>query len=66
MHLQAIEDSLKLFHEAKEELGIELKCLDIGGGFPINYSDINKEIDIYEFCSPLREALRAFPDDVLI
>jgi len=66
MHLQAIKDSLKLFQQAKEELEIELKCLDIGGGFPINYSDIDKEIDLYEFCTPLREALKEFPEDVLI
>ena len=60
MHVQAIKDSLKIFQQAKE-IGIELKCLDIGGGFPVNYSEIDKEIDLFSFCEPLREILKTVP-----
>ena len=67
MHLKAIQESIKVFKEARD-VGIDLKCLDIGGGFPINYSaeEIDKEIDIYEFCAPLRFELETLPSDVII
>ena len=54
-HVEAINSCVSLIHEAIEQ-GFEIRTLDIGGGFPVDYD--NAQItDIYSFCEPIREAL---------
>jgi ornithine decarboxylase len=47
----------------KERLGA-LDTLDIGGGFPIDYSEPVQ--DIGRFCAPIREALAKLPERVRV
>ena len=45
------------------ELGLpELRCLDIGGGFPVNYA--SEGINIVDYCAPIRDALTQLPANV--
>lgn len=45
------------------EMGLPaLSTLDIGGGFPVNYTQQVMPID--EFCAPINQALNALPDTV--
>ena len=61
MHVKAIKEAAALIEKLKES-SIEIHCLDIGGGFPINYEDnVDEEIDIDAFCAPIREALLLLP-----
>ena len=61
-YTNAINQSIKVFAQVRE-LGLpELECLDIGGGFPVNYA--NEGIDIVEYCAPIREALSVLPGSV--
>lgn len=49
--------SLREKYRMLEERGFKLKILDIGGGFP---SFWDTPVDMYEFCSPIRENLSLF------
>jgi len=49
--------SLRKEYTSLEEKGFNLKVLDIGGGFP---SFWDAPIDMYEFCTPIREYLSLF------
>jgi ornithine decarboxylase len=45
------------------ELGLpKMNTLDIGGGFPVHYTD--QVMAIEEFCAPIRETLAEFPESV--
>ncbi|KGK21781.1 ornithine decarboxylase [Vibrio navarrensis] len=45
------------------EMGLPaLSTLDIGGGFPVNYTQ--QVMPIEEFCAPINQALNALPDTV--
>jgi ornithine decarboxylase len=58
-HVEAIDACGKLIAAAKrEKLGV-FDTLDIGGGFPIEYSQ--KVADIGRFCAPIRAALAKLP-----
>jgi ornithine decarboxylase len=58
-HVEAIEACGRLIAQArKEKLGV-LDTLDIGGGFPIEYTQ--KVADIGRFCAPIRAALAKLP-----
>jgi ornithine decarboxylase len=63
-HVEAINACAELITQARNE-GIYLKVLDIGGGFPVDY-DNAATTNIYEFCSPIREALKQIPQDMQI
>jgi ornithine decarboxylase len=54
MHVEAIEVCRRLIAAAAAD-GHELRLLDIGGGFPVDYLD--PAMDIEEFCAPIRRAL---------
>lgn len=41
-----------------------LSTLDIGGGFPVKYTD--DVPDIYDFCAPIRDALALLPETVRV
>ena len=49
--------SLRGIYTSLEEKGFNLRVLDIGGGFP---SFWESPVDMYEFCSPIREHLSLF------
>jgi ornithine decarboxylase len=58
-HVEAIEACARVLAVARrEKLGV-LDTLDIGGGFPIDYSKRVPEIG--RFCAPIRKALHALP-----
>lgn len=58
-HVEAIEACAKLIAAARREKLGTLDTLDIGGGFPIDYSQ--PVADIMHFCAPIRAALKALP-----
>jgi ornithine decarboxylase len=63
-HVEAIEACGKLIAAAKrEKLGV-FDTLDIGGGFPIEYTQ--KVADIGRFCAPIRAALAKLPSKLRI
>jgi ornithine decarboxylase len=63
-HVEAIEACSRLLAAARrEKLGV-LDTLDIGGGFPIDYSKRVPEIG--RFCAPIRKALQALPTRVRV
>ena len=61
MHVHAIEVCRGLMRDAAQR-GYSLSTLDIGGGFPVDYSQ--RSLPIEEFCAPIRAALGAFDPDV--
>ena len=63
-HVEAINECAGIIKTAKEN-GIELNVLDIGGGFPVDYEKA-EATNIFEFCAPIREALKQIPADIKI
>ena len=63
-HVEAIEACAKLLAQARRERLGRCDTLDIGGGFPIDYS--TRVPDIGRFCAPIRKALSALPRRVRI
>ena len=51
-YVEALQTTREVF-DAAARAGIELKSIDIGGGFPVRYSD--EVIDIDAMCSTIRE-----------
>jgi len=49
-----------------KELGVWIRILDIGGGFPIHYKTNDWELDIYEFCEPIRRELEDLDDGIRV
>lgn len=62
-HVEAITACNQLIRDAAAE-NINLQVLDIGGGFPVNYAADGADLDIYEFCAPIREALSNTPEGI--
>jgi ornithine decarboxylase len=63
-HVEAIDACARLLAAARrEKLGV-LDTLDIGGGFPIDYSKRVPEIG--RFCAPIRKALQGLPARVRV
>lgn len=58
-HVEAIEACAKLIAAARREKLGSLDTLDIGGGFPIEYTQ--PVPDIGRFCAPIRAALGKLP-----
>lgn len=63
MHVHAIGICHRLMQAAAQQ-GHNLKTLDIGGGFPVDYSQ--RSLPIEEFCAPIRDALGAFDTGVRV
>ena len=59
-HVEAIESCNGLLRQAEAQ-GLGLQVLDIGGGFPVDYSGTGSELDIDAFCAPIRTALANTP-----
>ena len=64
-HVEAINECAGIIKAAAKENGIELNVLDIGGGFPVDYEKA-EATNIFEFCAPIREALKQIPADIKI
>lgn len=58
-HVEAIETCNGIIRQAQAD-GIDLKILDIGGGFPVDYFNA-EDTDIDAFCAPIREACNKLP-----
>lgn len=63
-YIEAIEACTNLFAEALLAGLPGLDVLDIGGGFPVQYSDAVMPIN--EFCAPIRAALAKLPKHVRV
>ena len=63
-YIEAVEACTKLIAEALLAGLPALDILDIGGGFPVAYSDA--VMPIGEFCRPIREALAKLPAHVRV
>ena len=63
-HVEAIEACAKLLAAARRERLGRCDTLDIGGGFPIDYS--TRVPDIGRFCAPIRKALSGLPRRVRV
>jgi ornithine decarboxylase len=63
MHVQAIAVCRELMRSAAQA-GFSLKTLDIGGGFPVDYSQ--RSLPIEEFCAPICEALNSLEPGVRV
>lgn len=61
-HVAAIKACEPFFRGSQALRAAPLTVLDIGGGFPVDYE--GKGFDLMEFCRPIREALRDYPDHV--
>ena len=62
MHVSAIEQCAALIDECNRQQDTPLNVLDIGGGFPVNYS--GDDIDLEEFFTPIARALKRLPEDL--
>lgn len=63
-HVEAIEVCARLLATARKERLGSLDTLDIGGGFPIDYT--KRAVDIRKFCAPIRTALAALPKKIRV
>jgi len=60
-HVEGIETCHRLMESLNRHDGTPMNVLDIGGGFPADYS--RRGVDIHAFCQPIREALDRLPED---
>ncbi len=60
-HVNAIEQCIKVFNSMTS---VDWNILDIGGGFPIEYSAPSPEIE--DFCRPINVALRSLNDRISV
>lgn len=63
MHVQAVNVCCDLIGRAARS-GHDLKTLDIGGGFPVDY--FQRSMPIEEFCAPIRDALGSLDPNVRV
>ncbi len=63
-HVEALQVCARLLAAARREKLGSLDTLDIGGGFPIDYTQ--RMPDIQRFCAPLRTALAKLPRRVRV
>ena len=61
MHVSAIAQCAALMDECNRQQDNLLNVLDIGGGFPVNYS--GDALDLDEFFAPIARALKHLPGD---
>ena len=63
-YVQAIKSSHNVIMQVADMGLPALSTLDIGGGFPVEYTEDVMPID--EFCAPIREAINELPDSVRV
>ena len=59
-HLMAVEILLDLVREVRRNLGMEVKELNLGGGFGVRYVDGEEDVRVSDFTEPMMDAIRAF------
>ncbi|MBQ3389918.1 MAG: diaminopimelate decarboxylase [Firmicutes bacterium] len=59
-HLMALEILLDLVREVRGNLGLEVKELNLGGGFGVRYVDGEEDTRVSDFTEPMMDAIRAF------
>lgn len=60
----AVDIMMSLIANIKDELGYEIKELDLGGGFGIHYREGDKPRTIEEFCTSIRERAEKTSEDL--
>ncbi len=60
-HVEAIRHCHRIMQQLNSRGSSPMSSLDIGGGFPADYT--LEGLDIGVFCAPMREALAELPDD---
>ena len=63
-HVAAVKSCEPFFRESHGLGAAPLEVLDIGGGFPVDYEGTG--VDLMEFCRPIRDALRNYPEHVRV
>jgi len=63
-HVNAVQECRTYFGNAELPGAEHLRILDIGGGFPADYS--GEGIDLKAYCRPIMQALAAYPSNVRI
>ncbi|MBV1952145.1 MAG: type III PLP-dependent enzyme [Cycloclasticus sp.] len=61
-HVLAINRCIAIINAVYADCGKILSILDIGGGFPVQYTESVQTIE--EFCSPIRDALKNLPPHI--
>lgn len=64
MHVSAIKQCVLLMAQCNRQQNNPMNLLDIGGGFPVNYS--GDDIDLDEFFNPISSALSQLSADISI
>lgn len=64
MHVSAIKQCALLMAQCNRQQNNPMNVLDIGGGFPVNYS--GDAIDLHEFFNPISSALSQLSADISI
>ena len=64
MHVKAIRRCRDIIEEYNRDAYLPMSTLDIGGGFPVNYSGTMEDIE--DFCRPVVEALQDFDSNIHI
>ena len=62
-HVDAVRQCMEIVQWWDDYCSVPLSILDIGGGFPVDYSGENN-FSINDFCTPIREALAALPREI--
>jgi ornithine decarboxylase len=63
-HVEAVRACVELIATVRAEQLATIDLLDIGGGFPVEYTKPVLPID--RFCAPIRKALAALPEDIRV
>lgn len=63
-HVKAIQECREYFDKGGLEGSGKLRVLDIGGGFPADYTSAG--LDLIEYCRPIMQALADYPESVRI
>jgi len=58
-HALALRRCFDIAKEAKERSIADITRIDMGGGFPANYT--NQPINFHEFCAPINEVIKSCP-----
>jgi len=63
-HVHAIERCTEIINQVYQNSGKLLSILDIGGGFPVEYTQ--SIMDISSFCEPINAVIKKLPDHIQV
>ncbi|NVK36845.1 MAG: type III PLP-dependent enzyme [Gammaproteobacteria bacterium] len=63
-YVYAIGRCLEVIENAQQAGLPDITTLDIGGGFPVSYGE--EDLNIHEYCAPIREALNKVPNKIAL